>query len=61
MTTIGRNVVNPTGPSDGGERVMRGSSWYYTKTDMYASYRTKSNPVDIYFDVGFRCAKGANP
>lgn len=47
---------NPTGPSDGEYRVMRGGSWGYTYSFLRTADRRYGVPVERLADVGFRCA-----
>lgn len=46
---------NSGGPSSGVERVLRGGSWFARARDVRVSLRTRRNPNDKDFDVGFRC------
>ena len=46
---------NTGGPSSGVERVLRGGSWFARARDVRVSLRTRRNPNDKDFDVGFRC------
>jgi formylglycine-generating enzyme required for sulfatase activity len=50
---------NPTGPSAGSFRVLRGGSWYYNSVDLLrcaARYHNYPSDTDDY-DLGFRCAR----
>ena len=50
--------VDPTGPTTGSHRVLRGGSWLFTTSDVRGSYRGNSLPTRAdhsYF--GFRVAK----
>lgn len=46
---------DPTGPTSGAERVLRGGSWIGRPRDLRASLRSRRNPADKDFDLGFRC------
>jgi formylglycine-generating enzyme len=49
---------NPTGPSLGEWRVLRGGSWYLDVNYSLVSYRAYSfNPTYFYDSVGFRCVQ----
>lgn len=48
---------DPTGPINGTERVLRGSSCFFKANTFIVSYRDRYVPLDIDWDVGFRCAK----
>lgn len=45
---------NPTGPSSGSRRVLRGGSWYYNARDCRVSDRDFNNPGGRNFNRGFR-------
>jgi serine/threonine-protein kinase len=47
---------NPTGPSSGDGRVLRGGSWNHDRNDIRASMRIWSNPAEAIDNFGFRCA-----
>jgi formylglycine-generating enzyme required for sulfatase activity len=48
--------VNPTGPSSGRSRVLRGGSWDNELVDTRGTYRSR-NPADGQsYNIGFRCA-----
>jgi formylglycine-generating enzyme required for sulfatase activity len=46
---------DPVGPSSGTERLLRGGSWIGGPRDIRVSLRSRRNPGDRDFDVGFRC------
>lgn len=46
--------TNPTGPSSGVERVMRGGSYGCQSRGCRVSYRNSSLPSEYYIDVGLR-------
>jgi formylglycine-generating enzyme required for sulfatase activity len=46
---------DPVGPASGVERVLRGGSWIGRPRDLRVSLRSRRNPADKDFDVGFRC------
>ncbi len=46
---------NPGGPTSGTERDLRGGSWIGPPRDIRVSLRSRRNPGDRDFDVGFRC------
>lgn len=45
---------NPTGPTSGSYRVIRGGSWYEGAQFCRVSFRGRGNPADHYLNVGFR-------
>jgi len=49
---------NPTGPSEGVYKVLRGGSWSDPWTFLRISYRSYGSPFPSYFgnNIGFRCA-----
>ena len=47
---------NPTGPSTGGTKVIRGGSWYSNPRAMRSANRSLISPTDQGLN-GFRCAK----
>lgn len=47
---------NPTGPSHGIERIIRGGSWYDLPDFLRADHRHPYNPHDFNHLIGFRCA-----
>ena len=46
---------DPTGPSSGTYRVLRGGSWIYNSSYLRASYRDSNLPSSRYYLIGFRC------
>jgi formylglycine-generating enzyme required for sulfatase activity len=50
-------VDNPTGPTSGQGRVMRGGSWNSTTDDIRTSKRRSVPPSYNNYDLGFRCAQ----
>ncbi|MGD2147547.1 MAG: formylglycine-generating enzyme family protein [Anaerolineae bacterium] len=49
--------VNPTGPSSGRERVLRGGSWRYGWISARSTYRSGRRPDGRGGLIGFRCAR----
>jgi len=52
---------NPPGPASGDMRVLRGGSWGLVGLSVSTSYRYARDPSDTSPDLGFRCARDANP
>jgi formylglycine-generating enzyme required for sulfatase activity len=52
---------NPPGPASGELRVLRGGSWGLVGVSVSTSYRYARDPAESGPDLGFRCAKDANP
>jgi formylglycine-generating enzyme required for sulfatase activity len=53
---------NPTGPSSGSERVVRGGGWDSRTRSLRASNRLSHHPLDFYSgSLGFRCVSNATP
>ncbi|MFC1718367.1 formylglycine-generating enzyme family protein [Candidatus Poribacteria bacterium] len=52
---------NPTGPSSGTSRVLRGGSWNLNPYYMRVSFRFPGVPKYSHNFVGFRCAQDAKP
>ena len=48
---------NPTGPSSGLSRVLRGGGWYFSPLNLRVAYRLGLNPTDRGSNVGFRCVR----
>ncbi len=53
------NAFNPIGPSSGNEHVIRGGAFDSYLISIRSSNRKSSNPFNINYDIGFRCAKDA--
>ena len=51
------SAQNPTGPSSGSFRILRGGCWGDINYNLRVSIRYRYNPVDVHYDVGFRCAR----
>jgi len=49
-------ITNPTGPSLGGLRVIRGGSWDNKEGDIRSANRFRDYPGYTYDNYGFRCA-----
>ena len=49
--------IDPTGPTSGTERVMRGGAWSFDPRGLRVSDRTPGAPTDRDDNGGFRCAK----
>ncbi|NJL60456.1 MAG: formylglycine-generating enzyme family protein [Desulfobacteraceae bacterium] len=47
-------VTNPTGPSSGSFRVIRGGGWYNYAQNCRSAERSNNSPGSIYYGVGFR-------
>jgi len=47
---------NPTGPSSGTYKVLRGGSFYYDENSLRTALRSNGKPVSWGYTVGFRCA-----
>ena len=48
--------TNPTGPSSGSSRVLRGGSWYSYARNCRVSFRSSGIPDSRYYSYGFRLA-----
>ncbi len=51
------NEINPTGPTSGSYRLLRGGSWHVSAPDCRASRRDAGTPSGAYNNVGFRVAR----
>ncbi len=52
-----KSVTDPTGPSSGSARVLRGGSWYDTAAACRSAYRFNYWPGDRYYSLGFRLVR----
>lgn len=57
----GSPTENPPGPASGNARVLRGGSWGLVGVSVSTSYRSAASLTDSNMDLGFRCARDANP
>jgi len=46
---------NPTGPTSGDYRALRGGGWYPIDNDLRSAYRYYYDPSDSHYGIGFRC------
>ncbi len=53
--------VNPTGPSNGDYRILRGGSWYTSEIRVRAATRYRNFSSYKLFDTGIRCALSYQP
>ena len=51
---------NPSGPSRGHQKVLRGGAWGPNRLQWKATYRYSEKPNVRRFDVGFRCARNGS-
>ena len=51
---------NPTGPTSGEERVLRGGSFAFGADWVRGAARNSSIPDTPFYDIGFRCARDAD-
>ncbi len=49
------SAQNPTGPSSGSSRVLRGGSWFDNERNVRSANRFFYTPLYRYYRVGFRC------
>lgn len=52
---------DPTGPTNGNTRVIRGGSWGYNPRDLRVSYRGRGHPGVRFNFIGFRCVREVFP
>jgi len=58
-TPYGQSTTNdPTGPTSGSNRVLRGGSWNSDASSARCAARNHSNPSNACNYVGFRCVRG---
>ena len=55
------NVSDPTGPSSGTERVIRGGGWVNDSRYCRSAFRGRSAPGARYLNLGFRLALSSSP
>jgi formylglycine-generating enzyme required for sulfatase activity len=60
-SSLSDTAKNPLGPTMGEFRVVRGGSWNSNSYALRSSYRSWFNPTNANIQVGFRCARSANP
>ncbi|MBI3161612.1 MAG: formylglycine-generating enzyme family protein [Chloroflexi bacterium] len=53
--------VNPQGPEDGQDRVLRGGAWYSVTDNVRVTYRSWVHPTTRNYYFGFRCARAEFP
>jgi len=53
----GKEVRDPTGPTSGSARVVRGGSWNINRGDCRAASRNRNDPAYFLNDIGFRVAR----
>jgi len=51
---------DPTGPSTGEYRVLRGGSWHYDGNDIRVAYRLSNPPSNTSYPAGIRCAQSVS-
>ena len=52
--------IDPTGPLQGSERVLRGGAWFSFASVLRSAARYKIRPDDQIIDIGFRCLSSAS-
>jgi formylglycine-generating enzyme required for sulfatase activity len=50
-------LKDPTGPSSGESRIVRGGCWYNYLRDLRTSYRSTCRPDERLFSIGFRVVR----
>ncbi len=55
--TLQDGVLNPTGPSSGDSRVLRGGSWLLNDNFVRSAFRNWFDPTLSYYNIGFRCSR----
>ncbi len=54
-------MINPRGPSDGVEKVIRGGAWLYLSPNLLTTTsRLSAPPGDKHLTIGFRCVTSPN-
>jgi formylglycine-generating enzyme required for sulfatase activity len=59
--SLGENALNPQGPANGEDKVLRGGSFYYRDYFVRAANRGWSKPDDVGSGYGLRCAMSPTP
>ncbi|MBX2810203.1 MAG: formylglycine-generating enzyme family protein [Myxococcales bacterium] len=54
----GAAIEDPTGPAEGGDRVVRGGSWVNDARHMRAAHRSNLSPMSRVSDIGLRLSRG---
>ncbi len=54
-------VADPTGPDSGRVRVVRGGSFDNVPVSLRSAARSRNDPEDRYFFIGFRCVRSGAP
>lgn len=52
---------NPSGPSTGNEKMVKGCSWYFHPAYCRGAFRASVDPRTRFDYLGFRCAKSTDP
>ena len=52
---------DPQGPTNASLRLLRGGSWWFDANQMRTFHREPYHPADTDVDIGFRCARSAEP
>lgn len=55
--TLGDNLSNPQGPSNGDTRALRGGAWDGIRTNVRSADRNHVDPTSTSLSLGFRCAR----
>lgn len=55
------SAKNPTGPDKGDRKVLRGGGWNQHEYLLRTTARLGTNPTDVFFSFGFRCASDVMP
>ena len=53
--------ANPSGPSLGELKVLRGGAWPSVSSNVRSAYRSGGRPLYAVNEIGFRCARGTSP
>jgi formylglycine-generating enzyme required for sulfatase activity len=58
--SLSESQIDPTGPSEGSDRVIRGGGWVSVAASVRSAYRVANDPGDRYVDLGFRLLSSAS-